>query len=65
MSRIPFSTPNSSISARSPHYQAERARRGKSISEGMRRAAEERERLAGLSDRESAAEDLAEAVTRR
>ena len=53
---IPFATPGSSESAHSHVYQAQRATRGKAISEGMRRAAEKRQALEG------AEEGLAEAV---
>jgi len=62
---IPFSTPNRTESAHGHGYKAERARKGKSISEGLRRAAEEREAKAGLVDKESPEEDLAEAVVPR
>jgi hypothetical protein len=62
---IPFATPGSSESAQSHVYRAQRAIRGKSISEGMRKAAEEREAKAGLVDVESEKEDLAEAVVPR
>ncbi len=62
---IPFATPGSSESAQSHVYQAQRAIRGKSISEGMRAAAERRQALAGIEDKESEQEDLAEAVVPR
>jgi hypothetical protein len=56
---IPFATPGSSESAHSHVYQAQRATRGKAISEGLRRAAEKRQALGEIE------EDLAEAVVPR
>jgi hypothetical protein len=54
---IPFSTQNQSNSARSPFYKAAKAKHGKAVSKGMKRAAEERNlREAG---------DIADAVTRK
>jgi hypothetical protein len=58
---IPFSTPNSSISAKSPFYQDERKKKGKAISKGKKAAMAAR--LAAAEKAED--EDLAEVVTRR
>ena len=59
---IPFSTPGSSIPANDHGYKAGRAKKGKAIAEGLRRAAEAREAAAGIDDAENEKEDLAEAV---
>ena len=62
---IPFSTPRSSIPAHDHGYKASRAKKGKAIAEGLRRAAEAREAAAGIDDVENEQEDLAEAVVPR
>ncbi len=58
---IPFSTDNQSRSARSPFYKADRAKHGKAVSKGMKRASGERE----VRRREEEENSLAEAVSKR